>query len=131
MDKLAIMVREHRLDMMDALAKIENGTEGEKAKSLSLLANLLLGVSSLEFQVSEEGSEQAKAELEELLIVAQRARTVKKREKDKAYQKKKIKQVKINLNVETDADIIELLKSKDNIQGYIKEVIRKDGQENG
>lgn len=42
------------------------------------------------------------------------------------YNKANVKQVKISLNRKTDADIIQLLESKDNIQGYIKDLIRKD-----
>ena len=34
--------------------------------------------------------------------------------------------IRLNLNRETDADIIAKLDSEDNIQGYIKELIRQD-----
>lgn len=44
----------------------------------------------------------------------------------KKYQKKSIKQVKIDLNLNTDADIIEFLETVENRQGYLKELIRKD-----
>ena len=129
MDKLVTKIEEHRLEMIDALSKIDNGSEEEKTYSLDLLNSLLLDVPSLESQVEESGSDIAKEEMQQLLKVAKRAKVVKKREKDKEYQKKTIKQVKINLNYRTDADIIEILDSKDNVQGYIKEVIRKDGKE--
>ena len=42
------------------------------------------------------------------------------------YNEANVKQIKLALNRKTDADIIKILESKDNIQGYIKELIRKD-----
>lgn len=42
------------------------------------------------------------------------------------YNAKNVKQIKLNLNKKTDADIIEALDAAPNIQGYIKELIRKD-----
>lgn len=42
------------------------------------------------------------------------------------YNKTNVKQVKLNLNRKTDADIIEKLDSCDNVQGYIKGLIRDD-----
>ncbi len=42
------------------------------------------------------------------------------------YNAENVKQVKLNLNKKTDADIIQHLESKDNVQGYIKDLIRKD-----
>ena len=42
------------------------------------------------------------------------------------YNAKNVKQIKINLNIRTDADIIEKLDACDNIQGYIKRLIRHD-----
>ena len=42
------------------------------------------------------------------------------------YNETNVKQIKIALNKKTDADIIKILETKDNIQGYIKELIRKD-----
>lgn len=42
------------------------------------------------------------------------------------YNEKNVKQIKLALNKKTDEDIIKILESKDNIQGYIKELIRKD-----
>ena len=44
------------------------------------------------------------------------------------YNAKNVKQIKLGLNRTTDADIITILESKDNVQGYIKELIRKDNQ---
>ena len=42
------------------------------------------------------------------------------------YQKKNVIQLNIRLNKKTDADIIEILNSISNKQGYIKELIRID-----
>ena len=42
------------------------------------------------------------------------------------YHAKHLKRVPINLNDRTDRDIIEHLNSISNVQGYIKELIRKD-----
>lgn len=42
------------------------------------------------------------------------------------YNKTNVKQIKLNLNKKTDADIIAALEAAPNIQGYIKELIRKD-----
>lgn len=42
------------------------------------------------------------------------------------YNAKNVKQVKLSLNKKTDADIIEILDKCDNVQGYIKNLIRKD-----
>lgn len=50
-----------------------------------------------------------------------------KRAKEK-YDKDNTKQVKLKLNVKTDADIIEALELSGNKQGYIKKLIREDLQ---
>lgn len=42
------------------------------------------------------------------------------------YNRSNVKQVKLNLNLKTDADIIEKLVTCGNMQGYIKNLIRKD-----
>lgn len=42
------------------------------------------------------------------------------------YDKKNTRSYTLKLNLSTDKDIIEKLGSVDNMQGYIKEVIRKD-----
>lgn len=42
------------------------------------------------------------------------------------YNESNVKQVKMNLNRKTDADIIEHLNRCENVQGYIKNLIRKD-----
>ena len=42
------------------------------------------------------------------------------------YNATHVKQVKINLNKKNDADIIEYLETCGNIQGLIKELIRKE-----
>ena len=45
------------------------------------------------------------------------------------YNRANVKQVKMNLNLRTDADIIGYLSGKDNVQGYIKELIRNNMKE--
>lgn len=42
------------------------------------------------------------------------------------YNEKNVKQIKLSLNKKTDADIIEILNRCDNVQGYIKDLIRRD-----
>ncbi len=42
------------------------------------------------------------------------------------YDKANVKQIKLSLNRKTDADIIEILEKCDNVQGYIKDLIRND-----
>ena len=42
------------------------------------------------------------------------------------YNKTNVKQIKMNLNKVTDADIIKHLEACSNIQGYIKDLIRQD-----
>ena len=42
------------------------------------------------------------------------------------YNRNNVKQVKLNLNLKTDADIIEKLATCGNMQGYLKNLIRKD-----
>ena len=42
------------------------------------------------------------------------------------YNKNNVKQIKINLNRKTDADIIKYLEGADNVQGLIKDLIRQD-----
>lgn len=42
------------------------------------------------------------------------------------YDKSNTKQMTFKFNLKTDADILEKFKSVDNVQGYIKELIRKD-----
>ena len=42
------------------------------------------------------------------------------------YNAKNVKQIKINLNKKTDADIIDYLDKAANVQGLIKDLIRKD-----
>lgn len=44
----------------------------------------------------------------------------------KAYDEQNTVQVKLKLNINTDADILSKLESVPNKQGYIKELIRKD-----
>ena len=45
------------------------------------------------------------------------------------YNRDHVKQVKMNLNLRTDADIIGHLSGKSNVQGYIKELIRNNMKE--
>ena len=40
------------------------------------------------------------------------------------YNEKNVKQIKVNLNLKTDADIIEFLENSGNKQGAIKEALR-------
>ena len=42
------------------------------------------------------------------------------------YDKDNTVQIKLKLNKKTDADIIACLAAADNVQGYIKELIRAD-----
>lgn len=42
------------------------------------------------------------------------------------YNESNVKQVKMNINRKTDADIIEHLAKQPNVQGYLKNLIRKD-----
>lgn len=42
------------------------------------------------------------------------------------YDKQNTKQVKMKLNRKTDADIIEYLEKQENVQGLLKELIRKE-----
>ena len=48
-----------------------------------------------------------------------------KRAKQK-YDSKNTKQVMLKLNKKTDADILDRLQGRDNVQGYIKQLIRAD-----
>jgi len=43
-----------------------------------------------------------------------------------AWNQKNTRQVKFRFNLRTDADILEKLDSLDNVQGYIKSLIRAD-----
>lgn len=42
------------------------------------------------------------------------------------YNKTNVKQIKLNLNLKTDADIIAALEAVSNKQGFIKDLIRKE-----
>lgn len=44
------------------------------------------------------------------------------------YNQANTKQVKLSLNKKTDADIIDILDRCDNVQGYIKGLIRADNK---
>ena len=52
--------------------------------------------------------------------------TDKQKKYTQGWKARNIKQIKIDLNCNTDADIIEYLTSLDNKQGYLKELIRED-----
>jgi hypothetical protein len=56
------------------------------------------------------------------LTEAQRAAHI---QKTIEYNRQNMKQVKINLRYGVDDDIIEFLQGTDNVQGLIKELIRK------
>ena len=42
------------------------------------------------------------------------------------YQKRNVKRVPFNLNYSTDADIIAYIQHINNVNGYLKELIRQD-----
>ena len=44
----------------------------------------------------------------------------------KKYDKAHTKQLHLKLNLESDADILNHLEQKQNVQGYIKQLIRED-----
>lgn len=48
------------------------------------------------------------------------------KEADARYDAAHTRQIKLKLNLKTDADILKKLDSVENKQGYIKELIRKD-----
>ena len=47
------------------------------------------------------------------------------------YDAANTRQIKLKLNTKTDADILDLLDSLDNVQGYIKGLIRQDMKKRG
>ena len=49
-----------------------------------------------------------------------------KRQAIRKYDAKATKQIHLKLNLKTDADILAQLERVENVQGYIKELIRKD-----
>ena len=49
-----------------------------------------------------------------------------KRRANQKYDAANTKQLKLKLNLKTDADILEHLAKQDNVQGYIKNLIRED-----
>ena len=51
------------------------------------------------------------------------------RKASKKYDAKNTMQIKLKLNLKTDLDIIEKLKTEENKQGYIKNLIRQDLRE--
>lgn len=54
-----------------------------------------------------------------MITEAQKRATIK-------YEKENIKRFVLKLNIKTDNDIIQYLNTKDNINGYLKELVRKD-----
>lgn len=61
---------------------------------------------------------------------AEEARRAKNRSKDR-YDKENTRQVKLKLNLRSDADILEKLEAEPSMQGYIKRLIREDIAKNG
>ena len=49
-----------------------------------------------------------------------------KRRAIQKYDAKNTRQIHLKLNVKTDADILEHLDQQENVQGYIKDLIRED-----
>lgn len=49
-----------------------------------------------------------------------------KRRAIKKYDAKTTKQIHLKLNLNTDADILSHLEQQENVQGYIKDLIRRD-----
>ena len=47
------------------------------------------------------------------------------------YDAKTAKYISLKLNVNTDADLIELLQHQENVQGFIKDLIRKELKNRG
>ena len=47
------------------------------------------------------------------------------------YDAKTAKYISLKLNVNTDADMIELLQQQENVQGFIKDLIRKELKNRG
>lgn len=47
------------------------------------------------------------------------------------YDAKTAKYISLKLNVNTDADLIELLQRQENVQGFIKDLIRKELKNRG
>lgn len=47
------------------------------------------------------------------------------------YDAKTAKYISLKLNVNTDADLIELLQQQENVQGFIKDLIRKELKNRG
>lgn len=48
----------------------------------------------------------------------------------KKYDKTHTKQVHLKFNLESDIDILDHLKKQENVQGYIKRLIRADMEQN-
>ena len=42
------------------------------------------------------------------------------------YEKENIRQIRLKINRKTEPDLVEWIEQQDNIQGYIKDLIRKD-----
>ena len=53
---------------------------------------------------------------------ARRARNI----QSEAWDKDNTRQVKFKFNIRTDADILSMLESQPNVQGYVKALIRAD-----
>lgn len=53
-----------------------------------------------------------------------------KKNYDVKYAKENLQQVRLSLNKETDADLIEWINQQPNKQGYLKRLIREDMEKN-
>ena len=42
------------------------------------------------------------------------------------YEKENLRQIRLKINRKTEPELLEWIEKQDNIQGYIKELIRKD-----
>ena len=50
----------------------------------------------------------------------------KKQAYDNQYEKTNLRQIKLNINRKTEPELLEWIEKQENIQGYIKNLIRKD-----
>lgn len=48
------------------------------------------------------------------------------KESTERWQQEHLKQVKLKLNLDTEKDLIDYLYSHKNVQGYLKELVRRD-----
>lgn len=50
----------------------------------------------------------------------------KKQAYDQQYEKTNLRQIKLNINRKTEPELLEWIEKQENIQGYIKNLIRED-----